>query len=63
MACCVFSAYVFGLVWRGLLAAANGVAALCGHPIAVEPDPVAPPARRAVGVPSELRETACVRTA
>lgn len=55
VACCVFAAYMFGLLWRGTRAVAGWFAVLLGRRIAPEEDPVAPMARRSVVVPRELR--------
>jgi hypothetical protein len=55
MACCVFAAYLFGLLWRSVRAVTGAVGTLSGRrPARVEV--VAPGAVRTVVIPHELRE-------
>ena len=60
MACCVFAAYLFGLLWRAVRAAMWAVGALFGRrPPQV--DVVAPGAVRTVVIPRELNTRGVIR--
>jgi hypothetical protein len=55
MACCVFAAWILGLVWRGMGVLVASAARLVGRrPPAPEPAPVAPAATRRVVFPRGL---------